>query len=297
VRASLPGLLRLLPRLRPDLLLRETTEVAGLLAAERLGVPHGRIAIMAGATETWGVPVAAPALDRHRRALGLPPDPSARRVHDSPYLTIIPAAMEDPEDAGPAHALRFRAPMPAPAPLPAWWGADERPLVYVTYGSVTPRLPVFGDLFRATVAALADAPVRVLFTIGSEVDRAPLGDVPAHVRVERWVPQAQVMPHAAAVVSHGGAGSTRMALAAGVPSVIVPSFADQPRNAERIAALGAGVALPDGPAGLAAAVRRVLDEPAFRAAARRVSAEIAALPPVDEAPAALERSLALPRAA
>jgi MGT family glycosyltransferase len=162
---------------------------------------------------------------------------------------------------------------------------------------VTPRLPFFGELFAATAVALADVPARVLLTIGIEVDRAELADVPANVHVERWVPQAAVMPHAAAIVSHGGAGSTRLALAAGVPSVVLPTFADQPRNAERVAALGAGIAPPDGPAGLAAAVRRVLAEPSFRAAARRVQAEIAALPAVDEAPAALRAQLTPARAA
>jgi UDP:flavonoid glycosyltransferase YjiC (YdhE family) len=297
LRASLPALLELVRERRPGLVLREPTEVAGLLAAERHGVPHGRVAIMAGATETWGVPVAAPVIDRRRRALGLAPDPSARRVHDSPYLTVLPEAMEDPEDRGPAHALRFREPTPATAPLPSWWGEDERPLVYATFGTVAPRLPFFGELFAATAAALADVPARVLLTIGTEVERDGLAPVPSNVHVERWIAQGTLMPHAAAVVSHGGAGSTRLALAAGVPSVAVPAFADQPRNAARLAALGAGITLPGGPAGLAAAVRRVLAEPSFRAAARRVQAQIAALAPVDEAPAALLAQRAPARAA
>ena len=106
------------------------------------------------------------------------------------------------------------------------------------------------------------------------------------------------MPHAAAIVCHGGAGSTRMALAAGVPLVVVPGFADQLRNAERVAALGAGIALDAGSlAGLGDAVRRLLDEPSYRAAARRVAAEVAELPTVDAAPAAVGELLSLPRAA
>ncbi len=297
VRATLAAMLALVRELRPRLVLREPTEVSGLLAAERHGVPHGRVAIMAGATETWGVPVVAPVLDRHRRALGLRPDPAARAVADSPYLTILPEAMEDPDDRGPAHALRFREPTPATAAPPDWWGGDGRPLVYVTFGTVTPRLPSFGELFRAVVDELADVPARVLFTIGQEVDRAALGPVPAHVRVEPWVRQAAIMPSVAVIASHGGAGSTRLALAAGVPSVIVPAFADQPRNAERLAALGAGIALPAGPTGLGPAIRRLLDDPGPRAVARRVQAQIAALPPVAAAPAALAEQLALPRAA
>jgi UDP:flavonoid glycosyltransferase YjiC (YdhE family) len=282
-RASFPGVLRAVDRFRPDVLLREPTEYAGLLAAERLGLPHGRIAIMAAASETWGVPIVAPALDAHRKRLGLPRDPSGRRIKESPYLTVIPEALEAPDDFGPAHAVRFRERRAEPRPLPDWWrGGYHRPLVYASYGSVTPSLPFFPELFRATVAALGELPVRALFTVGIEVDVSSLGPVPDNVRVERWIPQEAVMPHAAVMIAHGGAGSTRMALAAGVPSVIVPGFADQFRNAERVAALGAGMqATADD---LVSAVRRILAEPSYRESAKRVAAEVARLPLVDEAP-------------
>jgi hypothetical protein len=137
-RSSLPGVLRAVTDYRPHLILREPTEFAGLLAAERLGVRHGRIGIMAHATETWGVPLVAPVLDRHRKRLGLRRDPHGDRIHSSPYLTVIPEAMEDPDDLGPPHVMRFREPVPSSRPLPDWWNGDDRPLVYVTFGSVTP---------------------------------------------------------------------------------------------------------------------------------------------------------------
>jgi UDP:flavonoid glycosyltransferase YjiC (YdhE family) len=50
------------------------------------------------------------------------------------------------------------------------------------------------------------------------------------------------MAHAGAMVGHGGSGSTLMAMAAGVPLAVVPLFVDQPYNARRVAALGAGLA-------------------------------------------------------
>ena len=297
-RASLPGLLRLMTDQRPDVVLRETTEYAGLLAAERLGVRHARIGIMGAAMETWSLPIVAPVLDRQRKRLGLRPDPGSRRIHASPYLTVIPHAMEDPGDVGPAHALRFREPAPRPWALPDWWNGDARPLVYVSYGSVAPTLPSFPALFRATVEALGELPARVLFTIGTEVALESLCPVPANVRVERWVPQEHIMPHVAAMVGHGGSGTTRAALAGGVPSVIVPGFADQFRNAERVARLGAGIALPfEDVAQLGDALRQVLSEPSYAATARRVAAEIAALPLVDDAPAALGEWLEMARAA
>jgi UDP:flavonoid glycosyltransferase YjiC (YdhE family) len=111
------------------------------------------------------------------------------------------------------------------------------------------------------------------------------------VHVERWVPQADVMPHAAAMVGHGGSGSTLMAMAAGVPMAVVPFFADQPYNARRIAQIGAGVALEGGVEAVAEmprAIRTLLEEPRYLRQARRVAAEVAALPPVDDAVLLLE---------
>jgi UDP:flavonoid glycosyltransferase YjiC (YdhE family) len=111
-----------------------------------------------------------------------------------------------------------------------------------------------------------------------------LGTVPANVHVEEWVPQRDVLARASAVVCHGGSGTVRGALAAGLPLVVTPLGADQPHNARRVAAVGAGIALPaPDAASLRAAVERVLADADFGRGARRIADEIAALPPVDAA--------------
>ena len=134
--------------------------------------------------------------------------------------------------------------------------------------------------------------MRVLLTLGIEVDPAALGALPANAHVERWVPQARVMRAAAAMVGHGGSGSTLAALAAGLPLAVMPLFADQDQNARRVAALGAGLYLervtPE-------AVRTLLDDPAYWLAAQRVQLEIAGHAPIaDVVP--LLRQLASPQA-
>ena len=128
-------------------------------------------------------------------------------------------------------------------------------------------------------------------TIGHQGDLADLGPLPANAVVERWVPQAEVAAHAAAIVCHGGYGTTVGALSAGVPLVVAPLFADQGRNAARVAEIGAGLALPMAASieaadvsGVGALVRRVLDEPGFRARAAAVAESARALPSVDDAP-------------
>ncbi len=94
--------------------------------------------------------------------------------------------------------------------------------------------------------------------------------------VERWVPQAEALADATLVVCHGGSGTTLGALAAGLPLVLVPMFADQFENARTIAAAGAGlIAEPDG---LRAAIETVLTEPAYRQAAGRIADELRSAP-------------------
>ena len=288
-RAGYPDVIAACDQWRPDLVMHESTEFAGYLAAERRGIPHVRVGLVLGSSEDMITAVVPPVLSDLRAELGLAADPAGRRLLESPFVTLTPRAMEDPELPGPPQARRYREPDHRAPELPAgWWprDLDGRPLIYLTFGSVLPQSDQFPALCRAAIDQLEGIPARVLVTIGTDRDPADLGFLPVGVHVEQWVPQRDVMPHAAAMVCHGGFGTTRMGLSAGVPMVVLPSFADQPYNARRVAALGAGIAL-EGVGELGDAVRVVLDDPTYRAAAQRVADDVATLPSVDEAPAFL----------
>jgi MGT family glycosyltransferase len=186
--------------------------------------------------------------------------------------------------------MRFREPdAHPPRPLPDWWPDSQAPLVYLTFGSVAPTMDYFPGVYRDAIDALAMLPVRVLVTVGRDRDPRELGPLPPSVHVARWVPQADVMPHAAAIVCHGGSGTVRAGLAEGVPMVVLPLFADQPYNARRIAELGAGIVLEPGADGLADAVSSVIADPSYREAARQVAEDTRRLPTVDTATTILRR--------
>jgi UDP:flavonoid glycosyltransferase YjiC (YdhE family) len=285
-RAALPGVELAIDAWRPDVVVRESCEFASAVAAEARGIPVARVGIFQLALEALTLRVAAPAVDALRGWAGLEPDPAGERLAASPYLTLTPASFELPVAPEPRHTLRFHAGAP---PLRAVRAAGEAPLVYLSLGSVAATIGFFPGLYRALIDALAELPIRLLVTVGEVADPAALGPLPANVRAERWIPQAEVLPQADAVVGHGGFGTTLGTLLAGVPQVVVPLFADQPHNARRVAALGAGLAADaQDPAGVRAAVARLLAEPVFRAAARRVALESQGLPPIDAAPAALQ---------
>jgi UDP:flavonoid glycosyltransferase YjiC (YdhE family) len=204
------------------------------------------------------------------------------------YVDIAPPSFAWEQPLGENVRLR---PVPTAAGEPPPWLAElAPPLVYVTMGTV------YNDpaLFRPLVDAL-DGQVSAVVTLGRGGDPAGVGPVPPRVRIESFVPQAGVLPSCSAVVCHGGSGTTLGALAHGVPLVLVPQGADQFDNAARC--LAVGVAVIVGQDELNAdtvrhALRKVLDDPSFAAAATRVAAEIDEMGTPAEVAAAVEAYVA-----
>ena len=283
-RASLPGVEWAVSEFRPDVLVHESSEFAGPLVAERAQLPAVHVCVglisLGDATVDW----AARHVDAIRREQGLAPDPLGERLYDRPTLSLMPPAL----DSMPTPALYYREPRPEPSP--AAWSDDGRPLVYLSLGSVAPSTDAYPGLYRAAIDRLAGLPIRLLVSTGGQ-DPEALGPLPDGVRAERWVDEPALGHHLAAMVSHGGAGSIRTALAAGVPLVVMPLFGDQPLNARAVAAAGAGIALDDGPGGLAGAVAAVLEDPAYGGRADEIAGEVAALPPAHEAVAVLREQV------
>jgi UDP:flavonoid glycosyltransferase YjiC (YdhE family) len=290
-RAAMPGVRDVCRRWNPDVVVSEISELAGPLVAEALGIPTVCVGIFqqGKGDEVARTSRVMRAIDELRAELGLANDPDGERFLSAPYFTLVPEALEDPATPGSRSAWRFHdLDSPYAGAHTDRFAGDERPLVYLTFGSVAPTMDFFPDVFRGAIDSFSALPVRVLVTVGRDRDPAELGPAPANVQVERWVPQREVMPHAAAMVCHGGSGTVTMGLAAGVPMAVVPLFADQPYNAERVAAIGAGIAIEGGPQGvsrLGDAVSKLLVDPAYRANAERVADEMRAQPSVDAAPA------------
>ena len=296
-QAALPGLTEVITTWQPDVVVREPAEFASLVAAERAGIPQVQVDIGLGSiTESFLPRLSAPLAELGALA-GLPPDQALRTLSSTVGFTTVPAAVARPQaDVGSTsddmvwrfHDTSLTA---GSGKLPDPWGEPEHPLVYVTFGSVTAGLAPFAAVYADALEALSDLPVRVLMTTGHTDDQLSL-NAPANAHIERWWPQAEVMPSAAASVGHGGFGTTMMALAAGVPQIVIPLFSsDQAVNAGRVSGIGAGIHLSGGPASVAeipAALRRVLTDPAFGAGAQRVAADMAALADMAESVPILE---------
>jgi UDP:flavonoid glycosyltransferase YjiC (YdhE family) len=195
------------------------------------------------------------------------------------YLDTMPSSVQGAVPL-PARRQPIRPVAWAPAaPLPAWLPGSSRRCAYVTLGTVS-----YGavEVLRRAVLATAAHDVEVLVAVGPAGDPTLLGELPANVHLEKFVPQAEVMRHVDLVVHHGGAGTMLNALAEGLPQLILPQGADHPFNAAAIESAGAGRALTNDaqtPEALAEAVDALLSEGPERLGAKRIAEEIAAMPP------------------
>lgn len=282
--AMLPAMVESFSAFEPEVVLRDPCEYSSAVVARRQGLIAAQVAISSADVEAGSITVAEPALEAWDKGL-------AGWLRASPYFSRFP----DSIDTSPfATTVRYRPASPAAAwPLPDWWpGQSDQPLVYTSFGTVLGYMSIAGEVYRALVSACGDLPARVLLTVGRRFDTALLGCLPANVHVEAWVDQRDVLAHAAAVLCHGGSGTILGSLAAGVPVVVVPLFADQFENARRVAERGAGVAVPTtiddhgaripmsgaDAARIAEAVKEVLGDPSYRVVAAQVGEEIASSP-------------------
>ncbi len=110
------------------------------------------------------------------------------------------------------------------------------PPVYIGFGSMAGQASE--QLTKLVLASLAKSGQRGLLMTGWGALQP--GAVPDNVFVLDAAPHSWLFPRMAAVVHHGGAGTTAEGLRAGVPSVIVPFILDQPFWGARIKALGVG---------------------------------------------------------
>lgn len=285
-QAMLPAVRALREAWRPALVVREPCEYATAIAAYERGIAQAQVGISLASLESGVRKMVAPIIDRFAPGV-------AAAIGAAPYLSSFPASL-DPSDW--PDTRRFRPPRATTEPENEWWWGAGPPLVYVTFGSVLGHLPEAAATYRCALDAVAGLPVRALLTVGRATDVASLGSVPENARVEQWVTQDAVLRRAALVVCHGGSGTTFGALAAGVPIVVCPLFADQSHNGQAVQDAGAGVVLagghkaagglrglgPDDVTALRERIEDVLHEPRYRDAARRIEAEMSSMPTVDQ---------------
>lgn len=264
---------------RPDLVIRDETDLGTTIAAELHDVPVATHLVLASGLLVRPELV-GPELDTVRSEHGLAPDPGLVRLTSGPVLSPFPPGFRSPEAPvrlSPVHYRRAGGP-PRPADRPG----GRRPQVYATLGTIFNKTS--GDLLERMAVGLATLDADVLLTVGRDIEPRDLGPQPDHVRVERFVPQEDVLSGTDVVVHHGGSGALLDALRHGLPSVVLPLGADQSHNARRAGELGLARTVDAAAvtaAELARAVEEALVDPDLRRRCEQVATEVDRLPDVD----------------
>lgn len=270
-----------------------------LAAAETLPVPvavlvhsaPGALAPPGGGLDL----LALDAINDVRERVGLTPVDTLWETW-RPFTTVCTSIPElDPLRDRLPDGFDFVGPLRAPSPASGWIGPwaedDDRPLVVASFS--TGQAWDQTSRARRTVEALGDGQFRLLLLTGPA---AAVRDAEGpDVAVRTFLPHDEVFPRASVTVSHAGHGTVAASLAHGVPMVSLPNLAaDQPALAAQVERLGAGLAL-DGeaasPEEIVKAVRTVLTDPDYGAAARGLASTLESAPGAD---AAADRIESLP---
>lgn len=278
----------LIGRWRPDVIVADPMVQAAALAAEATATPLASCGYPGPLATVRRTPETVPLIeelyarvDALRAYVGLSP-----AVHlPEPALFYVAEAL---------HVVYFLPewfarynPLPSPgasyvggaavAPRgerPPWLDelSGEKPVVLVTrstvYGPPSSDLP---QIVKAVHECGAFALV---------AGRCDSDSDPASSRYETWLPFDHVLPRLAAIVHHGGMGTTHAAIRNGVPQLITPAVVDQFLHAERVAAHGAGIAIAAAKLSsdlVTSALSRLLRKDVYRNAAAALRERFAAL--------------------
>ena len=122
--------------------------------------------------------------------------------------------------------------------MQAFIDSGPAPLVF-TLGSALVMEP--GDFYDVSIAAARKVGRRAVLLVGPGNAQALASkNASPDVHFADYAPHSVLFPHAAAIIHHGGIGTTAQAMRAGKPQLVVPHFGDQPDNANRVERLGIG---------------------------------------------------------
>jgi UDP:flavonoid glycosyltransferase YjiC (YdhE family) len=187
---------------------------------------------------------------------------------------LVSTARELDDDRGAPPSVRYVGPVLEPEGPDSGWLPPTRSLVVVSMGTTDMGE---GPVVQRVLDALEPLPVDVVVTLGRHLAPGSLR-VPANATVSGFIRHSALLPHADLFVGHGGLGGIMAAMAFGVPMVLLPLDRDQPTNAGRVEAVGAGrvVAKDAEPAAIRAAVEAVRTGERERNGAIRMANVVAA---------------------
>jgi MGT family glycosyltransferase len=173
---------------------------------------------------------------------GAPPLPATDMIHESPWLNLYLYPRELDYPRGVALGRTWHNLQTCVRDTDDPWAPPEDPdrrrLIYLSLGSLGSADLA---LMQRLVELLADTPHRYIVSRGPRHDEYELAD---NMFGEEFLPQASVLPHVDAVITHGGNNTVTECMWFGKPMLVLPIFWDQHDNAQRVHETGYGIRLP-----------------------------------------------------
>lgn len=293
VKAKCRDLLKLAADDRPDVIIRDPTDVAAVVTAEVLRIP----CVTLGFSEfippsLWDILLGS-TLDEVRCCWNLSGDPDWMRMHPSGYFNLVPNVFRENSSVIPRELpLRPVCKQALESPPMVEWleQLPVCPTVHVTLGTA---YNVNVHLMVNLVDWLSRLPISVVCTTGPDVDLRAFDFMADrdNAYVASYLPLELVLPHCDAVVTAGGFNTVMGALQFGLPMLVLPLGSDQPRNARIVASLGAGISIEAAGADrdtVVSVVQDLLVQPSYRVIASRLQERIERMPGPEEAAIYLE---------
>ena len=287
--------------LRPELMVVDCMLPAALAAGESTGTPTASLVHfpyglartqMLRAAGSWTTDRAQ--LNMTRSDLGLEPTTDDLAAWESADLLLVTVptwfdlAANYPANVVHAGPLGVnRAPREGGIP-------DARPLVLLSFSTTV--MQGQEALIQRVCDAINGQAVDAILTLGPAVSAEAIR-TPRNVEASPYADHDELLPRCAAVITHGGLGTTLRALAHGKPLLLLPLGRDQQFNAGRVVEFGAGICLPleASPGEIASALVELLDQPQYSEAAADAATTIAAEEPDERATEALLSLARLPK--
>lgn len=266
---------------RPGVVLHDPASLEGALVARVTGVPS--VLCLWGPVSTHEAEHMRIVPSDHsgsfsRYGLGeLSLDMFDRVVDPCPPSLEVPV----PSERLPVRYVPYNGPNAALTTVSDDLGGSERPRICVTWSTaLTATSGPDSYLLPRIVSALEGLDCDVTVTATGR-DVAALGPVPDGIRIVEHVPLRTLLPGCAAVLHHGGSGSTLTALWAGVPQVIATFASEQSVTGRRVATTGAGLHMLGHQADLETlrtSVLEVIEDDSYRHSAAKLCEEMLARP-------------------
>ncbi len=224
--------------------------------------------------------------------LGLPYQPFAPIFSPMLYLQPTVPAFEYPRHDLP-ESVHFIGPLlpdlKGNFETPVWWDEvvnAKMPVVLVTQGTIATQAD---ELIVPTLQALAEADVLVVATADPKALNFP---IPANVRMEKFIPFDQLMPHVDVMITNGGYGGVTLALANAVPVICAGNTEDKAEVGNRAAYTRVGINLKTNRPTVEAirnGVNSILSNDHYKLNAQRMRSEFAKQDAAVEAVALIEK--------